>query len=447
MKSRNLVMLLCVACSGMALAQNAPAPAPTASGTNPPAPQSVAPPSAPAKFSAAELEKMAMPIALHPDPLISIILPASAYPLEIVQAARFVKDTNNIPKVDQQPWDDNVKAVAKFPDLIAKMDTDLNWTMDLGKAFIDQPKELMDTIQDLRSKAQKAGTLRTSEQQVVTVTNTVVIQTNTTEVVYVTNQIVQVQPANPQVVYVPSYPSTVYYPPPYYVYDPWAPLVTFGVGMAMGAIIANNCDWHGGCVWWGGGHSDVDIDIDNDINIDRNFNSDRNVDRNRNQSGNRANTQQKWQPNQSRLQSSGATASAQSREARGWGTGSGQTGPRSNFSSVGSGRPTQQAAGRPSVGNQPARTPGGSGNTWSSPSGSRSPSSPIAAARPQPSASRQPASNPSRPTQSPSVNRPSSSSSAFGGVSNGGGARNMSSRGAASRGGGGGGRGGGGRGR
>src|SRR5262244_3668590 len=77
----------------------------------------VPPPSAAPKFGASELEKLAMPIALHPDPLIAVILPASVYPVEIVQAARFVKDTNNIPKVDDQSWDDNVKAVAKFPEM------------------------------------------------------------------------------------------------------------------------------------------------------------------------------------------------------------------------------------------------------------------------------------------------------------------------------------------
>ncbi len=104
------------------------------------------PPAAPAKRSASDLEKLAIPIALHPDPLIAIILPASAYPLEIVQAARFVKDTNNVPKVDAQSWDENVKAVAKFPELIAKMDADLTWTMNLGQAFVDQPKELMKPI-------------------------------------------------------------------------------------------------------------------------------------------------------------------------------------------------------------------------------------------------------------------------------------------------------------
>src|SRR5215475_1944141 len=117
------------------------------------------PPSAPAKASSSELEKLAMPIALHPDPLIAIILPASVYPLEIVQAARFVRDTNNIAKLDEQPWDPNVKAVARVPDVISQMDQNIAWTSDLGEAFIDQPKELMDTIQDLRSKAQKAGHL------------------------------------------------------------------------------------------------------------------------------------------------------------------------------------------------------------------------------------------------------------------------------------------------
>src|SRR5215831_9765851 len=141
-----------------------------------------APPSAPAKQSASDLEKLCEPIALHPDPLIAILLPAAAYPVEIVQAARFVKDTNNIPKVDEQNWDDNVKEVAKFPELIAMMDKDLPWTVELGQAFIDQGEEVMDTIQDLRKKANKAGTLKTSEQQIITVTNIVVYETNRTEV-------------------------------------------------------------------------------------------------------------------------------------------------------------------------------------------------------------------------------------------------------------------------
>src|SRR5436190_5977285 len=207
----------------------------------------VSPPAAPAKLSNAELKKLAEPIALHPDPLIAIILPASGYPLEVVQAARFVRDTNNIPKIDDQPWDENVKGVAKFPELIAKMDSDLKWTIDLGQTFIDQPKLVMDTIQDLRGKAQKAGNLKTTPQQIVTVTNVVVLQTNVTEVVKVTREIIEVAPANPAVIYVPSYPPAIYYPwYPYYAYP--SPLVSFGVGfawgMAWGAVWHNHCNWH-----------------------------------------------------------------------------------------------------------------------------------------------------------------------------------------------------------
>jgi hypothetical protein len=315
-----------------------------------------------------------MPIALHPDALVSIILPASVYPLEIVQAARFVRDTNNIPKVDEQNWDANVKAVAKFPELIAKMDADLDWTMKLGQAFLDQPKELMDTIQSLRAKAQKAGTLRTTDQQIVSVTNVVVLQTNYTEVVSVTNQIVQVVPANPQVIYVPTYPPTVYYPPPAYVYNPYAPLVTFGVGMMWGAAIANwnHCDWHGGCVY-----NDVDVNVDRDVNRERNVErGDRNVNRGNNtaQTGNRAantgnraaNTgtrQQKWQPDKSRLQNSGAP-SAGTKEARGWGGGS--SGTRPSTGTAGTRPSTGNAGARPSTGNAGARP--STGNTASRPS-------------------------------------------------------------------------------
>ena len=403
----------------------------------PPAPAAAPPPSAPAQSGTNNLEKLAMPIALHPDPLVAIILPASAYPLEIVQAARFVKDTNNIAKLDTQPWDANVKAVARFPDLIAMMDKEIAWTMELGQAFIDQPKQLMDTIQALRGKAHKAGTLQSNPQQVVSVSNVIVIQTNYTEIVRVTNEIVQVVPSNPSVVYVPTYPPTVYYPPPAYVYDPWAPLVTFGVGMAWGAILANNCDWHGGCVWGGG---DVDIDIDNNVNIDR---GDRNVNRgdrpsqtSGNRSGNRASntgakpSQQKWQPDKSRLQKSGAPT-AQTREARGWGGGS--SGGGAGWGGGGSGaRPGAQPAtgggggARPST--QPSRSGGGS-----------------AAARPSAGQSSANRASPSAGNRSSgSVNRGGSSSAFSGMNSGGGGARSFSSRGASSRGGGGGFRGGGG---
>jgi hypothetical protein len=378
------------------------------------------------------LTKLVEPIALHPDPLVAIILPAAVYPLEIVQAARFVKDTNNIPKLDQQPWDENVKAVARFPQLIAMLDKDLNWTVDLGQAFLDQPKELMDAIQGLRAKAHQAGTLQSTPQQVVTVTNVVVVETNVTQVVTVTNQIVQVQPSNPDVIYVPTYPPTVYYPPPGYVYDPYAPLVTFGVGLAVGAIIANNCDWYGGGIWvggggmviWGGGgYDDIDIDIDHDVTIDRG-------ERPTRENGNRASstgataTGQKWQPDQNRLRSSGVPTTTETREARGWGTPGTQPAQRA-------GSPTSNWSQRPTTGTQPARAPGATPSPTSAqrPSPTARPST--APAGPSTANRSAPSTGAARPSPSQS---PSRSNTAFNGVNHGSSAYNAGNRGAASRG-------------
>lgn len=372
------------------------------------------PPSAPAKRSAAELEKLVAPIALYPDPLLATVLPASVYPLEIVQAARFVADTNNLAKLDEQPWDTNVKAVARVPEAIKKLNDDIAWTIELGDAFLAQDKDVMDAIQSMRGKAQKAGTLQTSAQQVVTVTNLVVERTVEQQVVVVTNTVVQIQSSNPQVVYVPTYnPATVYYPPPAYYANPY-PLLTFGAGMAMGAIIANNCDWHGGGCY----HSDVDINVNRNTSVSAN------------RSVGKTAGQTKWQPDQSRLSKSGSPSATTARgsEARGWGGGSAGARPSAGTAAA---RPSTGAVGaRPSTGTPSANRPS------ASPSVNRS--------SPSPSASR------SAPSASPSVNRPSGgggSGSAFGGMSSGASSRSSSSRGAASRSGGfgGGGRGGGGR--
>src|ERR1035438_1352869 len=100
------------------------------------------------------------------------------------------------------------------------MNDDLTWTMDLGQAFLDQQKELMDTIQMLRGKANAAGVLKTTPQQVIVVTNTIIEKTLEQQIVYVTNTVVQIQPANPQVIYIPTYPPTIYYPPPVYFMRP-----------------------------------------------------------------------------------------------------------------------------------------------------------------------------------------------------------------------------------
>jgi hypothetical protein len=417
------------------------------------------PPSAPAKRSAADLEKLVAPIALYPDPLLATVLPASVYPLEIVQAARFVADPKNIANIDEQPWDQNVKDLARVPDALKKFNEDLNWTIELGEAFLAQDKDVMDAIQNMRAKAQKAGTLQTTAQQIVIVTNMVVEKTIEHQVVVVTNTIVEIAPASTTTVYVPTYnPYTVYYPPPAYVYNPMAPLVTFGVGMAWGAILANNCDWHhGGC-------------YNNNININNNYNRNNVNNINRNGNNNRAGTTgQKWQPDQNRLNKSGATSTG-SRDARGW-SGGAQAGQRPATGNVGARPSTGNVGARPSTGNVGARPSTGNvgarpttGNTAARPSTQPSGARPTSNFQ-QPTGSRPSGGGVTQPSvrqpsvQQPSVrqpsanrsgtspaanNRSSSGSSAFGGVSSGSSARSFSSRGAASRGGGGGARSGGG---
>ena len=280
--------------AAFAVAQAGP-PVSQAAAPVPPAANPSPPPAAPPQRGAADLEKLVAPIALYPDPLIATILPASVYPLEIVQAARFVADTNNLAKLDEQPWDENVKNIARVPQVIKQMNDDLAWTMELGEAFLAQDKDIMDAIQSMRAKAQNVGTLKTTPQQVVAVTNMVIQKTVEQKVVVVTNTIVQIQPANPQVVYVPTYnPTVVYYPPPpAYVGPP--PIVSFAAGVAVGAIIANNCDYHHGGVYHGSYHGDVNVDIDRNVNVNNNVNVNRNANANVNRNAS-ASGQQKWQP-------------------------------------------------------------------------------------------------------------------------------------------------------
>jgi hypothetical protein len=295
------------------------------------------------------------------------------------------------------------------PDAIKKLNEDISWTIELGEAFLAQDRDLMDAIQNMRGKAQKAGTLKTSPQQVVTVTNVIVEKTVEQQVVVVTNTVVQIQPSSTTTVYVPTYnPATIYYPPPAYYANPY-PLLTFGAGMAMGAIIANNCDWnHGGCY-----NNNVNVDIDRNVNR----NTTRNTDR-AGQTGGRGGSPsgQKWQPDQSRLNKSGSpSASTRNAEARGYGSG----GARPSTGGSGARPSTGAASARPSTG---------------TPSGNR-PAPSTGASRPTPSASG------SRPSASPSASSSrSGSGSAFGGTSSGASARSASSRGTSSRGGGGGGR-------
>ncbi|HTR42420.1 MAG TPA: DUF3300 domain-containing protein [Pseudomonadales bacterium] len=462
--------------------------------------QSVPPPSAPAQLSEADLEKIAQPIALYPDPILAVMLPASVYPLEVVQAARFVQDTNNIAQLDSQPWDSNVIAVAKYPTVIQKMNDDLQWTIQLGNAFADQPADLMTAIQTLRAKAQAAGTLKSSPEQVVTVTNAVVERYYDTQIVYVTNTVVEIQPANPQIVYVPVYnPTYVYYPPPGYVYTPV--YVSFRI-----VVTPYRCNWYyggiyvgggGGMVIWGGrgpyhppyypcppgyrppyyrpppGYRPPPPGYRPPGYPPPRPPGSYPPPGNRPPGGGNpppggrpggpttmpANDAP-WKPDPNRRQNAGSGGLGNNNAARGWGSGgpssrpaapgTGNTGNRPSTGDIGNRPNTGTSPGNPNIGNRPA-TPPGNGNTGNRPNygnggNNSSPGTMPSNNRPAPAPNNQPA-TPNRPAPSnPSAgNRPAqqpgggSQNSAFGGVGNGNDARSSSNRGAASRGGGGGG--------
>jgi len=220
------------------------------------------------KFRPEELDQMLAPIALYPDSLLAQMLAASTYPMEIVQAARFAEKNKNL-KGDKlieasksEEWDPSVKAMLGFPDVLAMMNEKLDWTEDLGNAFLAQQKDVMDSVQRLRSKASGTGNLKTTKEQVVKVEP----QT----------QVIVIQPASPQVVYVPTYnPTVVYgawpYPayPPYPYYPPgyrWGTAAfSFALGVAVGA--GGGCWGCWGCGWRGG---DVDINVNRYNNFTKN---------------------------------------------------------------------------------------------------------------------------------------------------------------------------------
>ena len=207
------------------------------------------PPTAPpALFVSEQLEQIAAPIALYPDPLLAQVLMAATYPLEVVQAARFVQANPNLqggPLNDAlraQPWDDSVKSLVLFPQVLATMNDRLDWMQKLGDAFLGQQQDLMDAVQRLRTRAQAQGTLATTAQQTVVVEQA-------------PQPIIQIVPVNPQVIYVPVYnPIVVYGPwpypayPPYYYYPVGWPVggafFSFGPGIFVGIGLWGIFDWH-----------------------------------------------------------------------------------------------------------------------------------------------------------------------------------------------------------
>lgn len=208
-------------------------------------------------FSQEELDRLLAPIALYPDALLAQILMASTYPLEVVEAARWAKAN---PKLNgkaledamaSRSWDPAVKALTSVPQVLTQMSENLNWMQTLGDAFLAQQADVMDTVQELRARANASGNLKTTEQLIVKT------ETEGPRTIYI------VESPKPEVVYVPTYnPTVVYgtwwYPtPPYYVHPPayvYPPGLAFATGVLVGAAIWGGCNW-------GWGRSSVNINI------------------------------------------------------------------------------------------------------------------------------------------------------------------------------------------
>lgn len=211
-----------------------------------------APPPAPV-YTQQQLDQMLAPVALYPDSLLAQVLMASTYPLEVVQAQRFVEARPGLQgdglarAVAPMPWDPSVKALVQFPSVLAMLNDRLDWTQQLGQAFLAQQPSVMDTVQNLRERARIAGTLESSPQQ------RVVVQDEVIEIVPVNPQVIYVPYYNPTVVYGswwwPSAPPVVWAPPPRYrppSYEPgFSASISFGVGIGVMSAVFGDArpDW------------------------------------------------------------------------------------------------------------------------------------------------------------------------------------------------------------
>ncbi len=185
-----------------------------------------------AAYSVEQLDELLGPIALYPDPLLAVILPASTVPTDIVQAANFLAANSAPGAIDAQPWDASVKALAHYPDVVQWMNTNLEWTQTLGAAFAQQPADVMKSIQQLRVEARAAGTLiDTREQHIELVGDDI-----------------RIVPAEANTIYVPQYdPAIVYEAQVGYS----GPFLSFGIGFPVGAWLGYQCDWDDFGIWVG----------------------------------------------------------------------------------------------------------------------------------------------------------------------------------------------------
>ena len=243
-------------------------------------------------FSNQQLDQMLAPVALYPDALLSQVLMACTYPSNVADAAAWsaahpkTQGDDAVKQVASQPWDPSVQSLAAFPQVLAQMKQQPEWVQNMGDAFLAQPDDVMASVQRLRAQAQKAGNLKSTEQQKV------VVQQAPASSAAPSTTVIQIEPTNPQVVYVPAYnPTVVYgtwaypsYPPPYWPPPPgYAYPVATGLaaGIAFGVgVAAVNSLW-GGFDW---GHNDVNINVNryNNINVNNRISGNGNVNWNHN---------------------------------------------------------------------------------------------------------------------------------------------------------------------
>jgi hypothetical protein len=401
------------------------------------APISSQEPAVQAAQPSAELEELVGRIALYPDDLLSIILPGSTFPLQIVEADRWIQQNKgNTEAKPKDSWDESVKALINYPEVVTMMSNDLDWTSALGEAVAADQTAVMDAVQAFRRRADGAGNLQSDDK------TTVVVEEDVVKIVQADPEVIYVPQYEPQVVVVqqtvPVYPT--YYPAPYPVYyHPYPPGYSFAAGFFWGATVAYAFDWHGGSI-----HNDIDINVNRNanVNVDRGQAGSRPTDINRSQSQQmKAENRGSWQSQQSPSnvrqgrapQASTGAGGAQAGTRPTTGAGGAQAGTRPTTGAGGAQagtRPTTGAGGA-QAGTRPTTGSGAQSATRPTTSGGAS-----ATNRTQASS----ASRYSTTSRNASTARSSPpSKDAFSGMSNGRSVNAHSSRGATSRAGGGGG--------
>ncbi|QUY49902.1 DUF3300 domain-containing protein [Serratia plymuthica] len=223
--------------------------------------------------SADQLYQLVSPVALFPDKLLAQVLAGAGYPDQISAADNWLAQNRNLPPAalataaDTQPWDPSVRSLVQFPDVLDQMATNLPWTSALGDAYVNDPTDVMNAIQVMRQRAANKGTLKNSPQQRVVIAPRTLQQPYQQSVIAEPDRVIVIEPSQPDVVYVPRYDPWEAYGEAVPIYPGYhdqpasryssgdmlaAGVISFGVGIAVGALINQHNDgWHNWDVHWG----------------------------------------------------------------------------------------------------------------------------------------------------------------------------------------------------